>query len=154
MKGLIKDNRIIMIADEIIKNGKNYRGITGEEVTGVSVSGDTIIIDTILTQNDKKNYEYDENTESIVPKKKTKWSPKDFATMILTSQELMDLNTNAQTDADVFQAKYALETTEFVDLEDWLTKKALDIMQNKNLITEERKNEILEGKTITELNLV
>lgn len=151
MKALIQDNRIIMIADEITKNGNNYRGITGEESTGVSVNGDTIIMDTVLTASDKNNYEYDESTESIIPEKKTKWSPKDFGTMVLTAQELMDLNTNAQTDAEVFQAKYALNTTEYIDLEDWLTIRALETMVGKGLLTEERKTQILEGKTIFEL---
>ncbi len=74
------------------------------------------------------------------------YSRKDFAALLLTSQELMLLEKESLVDADINKIKFSLFNAEYVDLADWLTIKSLEILVLKGLLSEVRKNEILEGK--------
>jgi len=73
------------------------------------------------------------------------YSRKDFAAL-LTSQELMLLEKESLVDADINKIKFSLLNAEYIDLADWLTIKSLEILVLKGLLSELRKNEILEGK--------
>lgn len=74
------------------------------------------------------------------------YSRKDFAALLLTSQELMLLEKESLVDADINKIKFSLLNAEYIDLADWLTIKSLEILVLKGLLSELRKNEILEGK--------
>ena len=74
------------------------------------------------------------------------YSRKDFAALLLTSKELMLLEKESLVDADVNKIKFSLLNAEYIDLADWLTIKSLEILVLKGLLSELRKNEILEGK--------
>lgn len=74
------------------------------------------------------------------------YSRKDFAALLLTSEELMLLEKESLVDADVNKVKFSLFNAEYIDLADWLTIKSLEILVLKGLLSELRKNEILEGK--------
>lgn len=74
------------------------------------------------------------------------YSRKDFAALLLTSQELMLLEKESLVDADINKVKFSLFNAEYIDLADWLTIKSLEILVLKGLLSELRKNEILEGK--------
>jgi len=74
------------------------------------------------------------------------YSRKDFVSLLLTSQELMLLEKESLVDADINKIKFSLFNAEYIDLSDWLTIKSLEILVLKGLLSELRKNEILEGK--------
>ena len=74
------------------------------------------------------------------------YSRKDFAALLLTSQELMLLEKESLVDADINKIKFSLLNAEYIDLADWLTIKSLEMLVLKGLLSELRKNEILEGK--------
>jgi len=74
------------------------------------------------------------------------YSRKDFVSLLLTSQELMLLEKESLVDADINKIKFSLFNAEYIDLADWLTIKSLEILVLKGLLSELRKNEILEGK--------
>lgn len=74
------------------------------------------------------------------------YSRKDFAALLLTSKELMLLEKESLVDADINKIKFSLLNAEYIDLADWLTIKSLEMLVLKGLLSELRKNEILEGK--------
>lgn len=58
----------------------------------------------------------------------------------------MLLEKESLVDADINKIKFSLLNAEYIDLADWLTIKSLEILVLKGLLSELRKNEILEGK--------
>ena len=153
MKALVQGDRIFIVGEEIVKTGNNYRAITGEKSHGISISGEVTIIDTDVlddTTTNLQDYKYNSESGEITYSKR-KWSKKDFGLMLLTGEELMKLEQNAENDSDIFQAKFALYNTGIVDLDDWATVRAMELMVSKGLLTEERKEEILAGTVIVEM---
>lgn len=96
----------------------------------------------VLKADKSKNLVWWEETVST----SSIYSRKDFAALLLTSQELMLLEKESLVDADINKIKFSLLNAEYIDLADWLTIKSLEILVLKGLLSETRKNEILEGK--------
>lgn len=96
----------------------------------------------VLKANKETNSVWWEETVST----SSTYSRKDFAALLLTSEELMLLEKESLVDADVNKVKFSLFNAEYIDLADWLTIKSLEILVLKGLLSELRKNEILEGK--------
>lgn len=96
----------------------------------------------VLKADKAKNLVWWEETSST----NSIYSRKDFAALLLTSEELMLLEKESLVDADVNKVKFSLFNAEYIDLTDWLTIKSLEILVLKGLLSELRKNEILEGK--------
>jgi len=96
----------------------------------------------VLKADKAKNLVWWEETVST----SSVYSRKDFVSLLLTSQELMLLEKESLVDADINKIKFSLFNAEYIDLSDWLTIKSLEILVLKGLLSELRKNEILEGK--------